>query len=766
MKKPLFKRLGVITVVIACTISLTTCVKDNSPEPLNPTPINGISAAFVNLEETGVTIDEYTSQGRLSITKQSIFPNIRKGSIIVVDLDTMGYLRRVTSVKSDGDHVIMETSQAYLNDVFVDKDFKLNTALIDPDQVVSFKSIDKARNVSIIDEDGYIHPSEVILYDENGDTKIITANDLKSSKADTITLAYFDEDFSGKDLYGKEGDDIHFYISEGYAELGANAILEFDFNSNGEYDEDTEVERGDLNSFLFYLNSNADFQAKLELDAATKISKEDEKRLFKFKRVTAKFVVAGVPVWISLDVSIWGAYTFNADASLHADWGFETTNKLKVGGKYDGASNSFTPIHDFDSLTTIYPLNIDAEINLDTRLEIYPRVDVLIYNFFGPFAEIVPFVEGNFNAALKTNITQEGSETFVAWNSGIDVGLDLRIGAVLNFIGKKYDKEFGPTVIKCFEDTLWHSPASIDLLSTIPTECQSNTTIPLYLVVKDNLGNEVNLCPVYLSGNGSFSDEIVFSDSEGSINTNWLLSDNTSGLKEFSASIYDATGEIIDKVDGQTNEINSVTGIIFNPNLTYDSVTDIDGNVYKTIQIGSQTWMAENLKTTKLNDGSRIPLITDSWYYVETPCYSWYNNDSLSYNVYGVYYNWYTVKTGKLCPSGWHVPSRSEFETLISDTGGAEQAGGNLKESGFFHWKNPNTGANNIYGFSGLPAGYHGQNTSFQYLEEKTFFWSSVAGLSNNAWTISLEYSNSAITETWIQRNYGFTIRCIKNSSK
>jgi hypothetical protein len=109
-------------------------------------------------------------------------------------------------------------------------------------------------------------------------------------------------------------------------------------------------------------------------------------------------------------------------------------------------------------------------------------------------------------------------------------------------------------------------------------------------------------------------------------------------------------------------------GIIFNPDLTYGSVNDIEGNIYKTIQIGTQTWMAENLKTTKYNDGKIIPLGTDiaTWVDLTSPAYCWYLHDESTYkNTYGALYNWYATNTEKLCPIGWHIPADLDWTTLI-----------------------------------------------------------------------------------------------------
>ena len=122
-------------------------------------------------------------------------------------------------------------------------------------------------------------------------------------------------------------------------------------------------------------------------------------------------------------------------------------------------------------------------------------------------------------------------------------------------------------------------------------------------------------------------------------------------------------------------------------------VQDIDGNNYLTVTIGTQIWMAENLRTTKYNDGTAIPLVTDNttWANLTTPAYCWYNNDAKTNgSTYGALYNWYSVNTKKLCPTGWHVPNDTEWTTLTTYLGGTAVAGGKLKETGTAHWYSPN----------------------------------------------------------------------------
>src|SRR5674476_633708 len=113
-----------------------------------------------------------------------------------------------------------------------------------------------------------------------------------------------------------------------------------------------------------------------------------------------------------------------------------------------------------------------------------------------------------------------------------------------------------------------------------------------------------------------------------------------------------------------------------------NTVTDIEGNVYHTVKIGTQTWMVENLKTTKYKDGTAIPLVTDNkvWINLPTPAYCWYDNDATTYkNTYGALYNWYAVNTGKLAPTGWHIPTDAEWTTLQNYVGGELVAGDKMK---------------------------------------------------------------------------------------
>ena len=206
--------------------------------------------------------------------------------------------------------------------------------------------------------------------------------------------------------------------------------------------------------------------------------------------------------------------------------------------------------------------------------------------------------------------------------------------------------------------------------------------------------------------------------------------------------------------------------IIFNPDLTYDSVTDIEGNVYKTIQIGYQMWMAENLKTTRYNDNTAIPLVEDNiaWRNLTTHGYCWYFNDEETYkDIYGALYNWFTVSTGKLCPIGWHVSTNAEWAILADYLGGGAIAGGKMKETGLTHWQEPNTSATNSSGFTALPSSFRESAGDFSDFTGGDW-WTSTLSSGTNPYNINVESDNAGLFSLPdLAKTSGLSVRCVKD---
>jgi uncharacterized protein (TIGR02145 family) len=212
---------------------------------------------------------------------------------------------------------------------------------------------------------------------------------------------------------------------------------------------------------------------------------------------------------------------------------------------------------------------------------------------------------------------------------------------------------------------------------------------------------------------------------------------------------------------------------------TFTECKDGDNNFYPVVDIGGQLWMAENLKTTKYKDGTTtIPNVTDATAWgAATPAYCWYDNNSANKDNYGALYNWYTVITGNLCPTGWHIPTNDEWHQLVLflDPGAIMTeistslflesliAGGKLKEAGTTHWISPNTGATNEMGYTALPGGYRFSNGTFSLIGGYGCWWSSMEYNTSNAWDRFIDYNTIKFYKSHDDKRDGLSVRCLKD---
>jgi len=215
------------------------------------------------------------------------------------------------------------------------------------------------------------------------------------------------------------------------------------------------------------------------------------------------------------------------------------------------------------------------------------------------------------------------------------------------------------------------------------------------------------------------------------------------------------------------SEIDSITFDVTN-GTSEGTVTDIDGNVYETIQIGDQEWMAENLKVTHYRDGTAITNVPGAvaWGALTTAAYCIYNNNaSNEVDTYGVLYNGYaTADSRNIAPEGWHVPTDAEWQVLADYLGGDAVAGGKMKEAGYTHWLDPNTGATNESGYTALPGGYRWHDGSnYLGMGSAGYFWSATESNSNDAWYRILNYTSSEIFRYSFSKKFGFVIRCLRD---
>jgi uncharacterized protein (TIGR02145 family) len=220
------------------------------------------------------------------------------------------------------------------------------------------------------------------------------------------------------------------------------------------------------------------------------------------------------------------------------------------------------------------------------------------------------------------------------------------------------------------------------------------------------------------------------------------------------------------------------------PNNFAGVITDIEGNPYKTVRIGSQVWMAENLKTTKYNDGAAIPLVADAtaWDNLTTPGYCWYDDNPTTIGaVYGALYNWHTVNTGKLCPSGWHVPTDAEWTTLENyliangynydgTTTGNKIAKSLATATSWTSSTNYGAVGNTDYpayrnksGFSTLPGGCRYYDGLFGTVGSDGYWWSSTETSADKAWDRGLYSHDTVVSRYDYYKDNGFSVRCLRD---
>lgn len=207
-----------------------------------------------------------------------------------------------------------------------------------------------------------------------------------------------------------------------------------------------------------------------------------------------------------------------------------------------------------------------------------------------------------------------------------------------------------------------------------------------------------------------------------------------------------------------------------------DTVKDIDGNIYHIVKISTQLWMKENLKVTRYNDGTAIPLIDDSikWGMLNSPAYCWYANNPEKYKeTYGALYNWFAAANKKLCPKGWHVSTDEDWIILTSSFGGENSlmsgeetyAANKLKETGTKHWHAPNNEADNKSGFTALPGGTRGGgNGSYRVLGSMGGWWTSTQAIPTYSWYRTINFDGPDVNRDFGHvQTTGFSIRCVKD---
>ena len=222
-----------------------------------------------------------------------------------------------------------------------------------------------------------------------------------------------------------------------------------------------------------------------------------------------------------------------------------------------------------------------------------------------------------------------------------------------------------------------------------------------------------------------------------------------------------------DDKNGEQNNTIVQDSVTFNPDLTYGSITDIDGNVYRTILIGTQTWMAENLRTTRYQNGDLISQVTDNteWSSLTSGAFCNYNNsiDADSISIYGRLYNWYAATDSRnIAPEGWHVPSDSDW-IVLKDYLGNTYPNHKLKEASLIHWTLSINNEDNTSGFTAFPCGFRYEDNGQFTIYGNEAHWLSTTEVATSSCIIWL-YDGTHLTGLEpASRIAGWSVRCVKD---
>ena len=322
---------------------------------------------------------------------------------------------------------------------------------------------------------------------------------------------------------------------------------------------------------------------------------------------------------------------------------------------------------------------------------------------------------------------------------------------------------------------------SVNIVTPVDGEILIQRGVISVKAMADDEDGSITELSIYIEG------EEVASAEASTLVYNWNTADLEVGEYVISAVARD---------DGEKSTAENIIVLLdtrggFNPDLSYGTLSDIDGNSYGTIEIGTQVWMAENLKVTKYPDGSPITQISgETEWKAMTPdvqAYCWYNNLTEYSDTSGALYTWAAAMNGALssdtipsgvqgvCPDGWHIPSDAEWKVLEMFLGMSQadaddydwrgsDEGGQLKETGFSNWALPNTGGSNSSGFTGVPGGFRSAKGVFFSIDQYAAYWASGEEVgTDKAWYRTLHYDKEQVYRQYNDMRLGLSVRCIED---
>lgn len=500
--------------------------------------------------------------------------------------------------------------------------------------------------------------------------------------------------------------------------------------------------------YFYYGTENGllDVNFNLNLNASQEIGLFEGSTHFASFERNYLVLASGLPVIVTLEADLTANYSVELSAGLDYQFNYSGYLALNTGITY--SNGEWSSNFDLDPSHNLSMPSPTAQVQASFNFSVVPKLRMRIYSV------VVTYI----NPSAHLDVIGSLASTGIDWDltaesyAGIEMGLSLELlGANLPI----YESVTGESP----HVEVYKTPYSIGVLSGNNQIGSPGELLPepIKFRVEDQWGFPQQNVFVYLeieSGNGTLSGDTLVTDENGECEVLWTLDSENTTLHEFTASSFDGSSEYLYSSPVVVSATAFICGSSF--------IDSRDGQSYSTVSIGDQCWFAENLRYS-----GNIPEVFDQvawdWNSPSTePAWCYYDNDSTYDAVYGKLYNWFMVNSDSLCPSGWHVPSLSDWEELNQFLGGDGVAGGKLKST--TGWLTPNTGATNESGFTALPGGSRcGGPNGFAWGGVMGYWWSTTLSSDYGVRGRLLAFDDDS---TYLFDSYfrcGNSVRCIKD---
>jgi uncharacterized protein (TIGR02145 family) len=675
------------------------CKKDDKPDP-EPTPTDELKISEVVVEIDTIQMGTPVIEGdNYTFTDNGNLPEFNEGDIIVSN-SGYGYIRKITSISTQGDNIVLTTSQATLEEVIENCNIK------DEIQLTLSKAIYKGKE----------YPAKVVFL----------AKGAKISEKGGINLSGF-QIFSGN--YG--GADVNAQIDQG--SINFEPVLT----------REIEIRMFKLKHLRLSSGGDLDFtcDASIVVDAPVSIEKEKLIAQIYF----GPFPFGPVPVFVVLSFN--AGINANLDITGSIGSGFDTEAYLEYGADY--TNSQWSTIWEKSFKNNSHGVTWDLSGETDSKVYVSPEVGFLVAGVAGPYMEAVPYLgfDGNINSSYQT------------WNWDLSAGAEGNIGFIVQIFGVTIANY--STTLANWEAIIAHDNGDLGT-NTPPTAiftvspASGTTSTNFEFDASDSYDNEDPTSDLQVRWDF---------DGNGSWDTNWDT-DKTKNHQFIDEDIYTVKMEVKDTkglIDEISQDITVSNGVVAGELCPGIPSVIHEGQVYNTVLIGTQCWLKENLNIGTMINGSEDMENNGT---IEKYCY---DDNPSNCELYGGLYQWnelmqYVTNEGAqgICPDGWHVPIKVEWDILAEILGGSDFAGGKMKST--IGWYNNGNGTN-ISGFTALPSGKRTTGSLiFRDIDKFADYWSSTSRIIYSEtlrWRLFYAFEDlTYFSHDW---DYGYSVRCVKD---